>query len=73
MTGHPNALDQFYINSANERPHHFIQCCLFEAHVDEYKSEGIVSLFPPIPYFDNSECIRLLQNKHGGLMHIMGH
>jgi len=71
MTGRPNSLDQFCINFANERLHHFIQRRLFEAHVDEYKSEGIASLVPPIPYFDNSECIRLLQNKPGGLIHIM--
>lgn len=26
---------------------------------------------PPVPYFDNVECIRLLQNRPGGLVHIM--
>ena len=71
MTGRPNSADQFCINFANERLHHFIQRCLFEAHVEEYKSEGIASLVPRTPYFDNAECIRLLQNKPGGLIHIM--
>ena len=71
MMGHPNSLDQFCINFANEHLHHFIQRCLFEAHVDKYKSEGIALLVPPIPYFNNSECICLLQNKPGGLIHIM--
>ena len=71
MTGRPNSLDQFCINFVNERLHHFIQCHLFEAHMDEYKSEGIASLVPPIPYFNNSECIHLLQNKPARLIHIM--
>ena len=42
-------LDQFCINFTNKRQHHFIQRCLFEVHVNEYKSEGIASLVPPIP------------------------
>ena len=32
MMGCPNSLDQFCINFANERLHHFIQCRLFKAH-----------------------------------------
>ena len=52
MTGHPNSLNQFCINFANERLHHFIQHQLFESHVDEYKSEGIASLVPSISYFE---------------------
>ncbi|KAI6013429.1 P-loop containing nucleoside triphosphate hydrolase protein [Pisolithus microcarpus] len=39
MTGRSNLLDQFCINFANERLHHFIQQCLFESHIDEYQSE----------------------------------
>ncbi|KAG6333627.1 hypothetical protein ID866_5463 [Astraeus odoratus] len=71
MTGRPNSLDQFCINFANERLHNFIQKRLFEAHVDEYETEGISRFVPTVPYFDNSECVRLLQNKPGGLIHIM--
>ncbi|KAI6013665.1 P-loop containing nucleoside triphosphate hydrolase protein [Pisolithus microcarpus] len=41
MTGRSNSLDQFCINFANERLHHFVQQRLFESHVDEYQSEGI--------------------------------
>ena len=63
MMGCPNSLDQFCINFVNECLHHFIQRCLFEAHVDEYKSEGIALLVPPIPYFDNSECMYLSSPK----------
>ncbi|KIK18730.1 hypothetical protein PISMIDRAFT_14116 [Pisolithus microcarpus 441] len=42
MTGRSNLLDQFCINFANERLHHFIQQCLFESHIDEYQSEALL-------------------------------
>ncbi|KAI6029187.1 P-loop containing nucleoside triphosphate hydrolase protein [Pisolithus microcarpus] len=56
MTGRSNSLDQFCINFANEQLHHFVQQRLFELHVDEYQSE---------------ECVRLFQNRPGGLIHIV--
>lgn len=71
MTSRANSLDQFCINFANERLQNFMQKRVFEAHVDEYQTEGILHLVPSVPYFDNSECVRLLQNKPGGLIHIM--
>ncbi|KIK16514.1 hypothetical protein PISMIDRAFT_15777 [Pisolithus microcarpus 441] len=74
MTGRSNSLDQFCINFANEQLHHFVQQCLFESHIDEYQSEGISKHVPPpspISYFDNSECVRLFQNRPGGLIHIV--
>ncbi|KAG6369453.1 P-loop containing nucleoside triphosphate hydrolase protein [Boletus reticuloceps] len=71
MTSRPNSLDQFCINFANERLQNFIQKQIFESHVDEYKTEGISRFIPSVPYFDNAECVRLLQNKPGGLIHIM--
>ena len=71
LTSRPNSLDQFAINFANERLHNFVQKKLFESHVAEYNSEGISRFVPQIPYFDNSECMRLLQNQPGGLIHIM--
>jgi chitin synthase len=71
MTSRPNSLDPFCVNFANERLHSFVQRRLFEDHVDEYATEGIAQLVPRVPYFDNAECIRLLQNKPGGLVHIM--
>ncbi|KAG8923717.1 hypothetical protein FRC02_010963 [Tulasnella sp. 418] len=66
-----NSLDQFLVNFANERLQHHIQKRIFESYKDEYETEGIENLIPPIPYFDNSECIRLFVNKPGGLIHIM--
>ncbi|KAF8625844.1 hypothetical protein AX17_006740 [Amanita inopinata Kibby_2008] len=71
QTSRANTLDQFCINFANERLQHFIQRRLFESHVNEYNVEGIARFVPHVPYFDNSECVRLLQNKPGGLIHIM--
>ncbi|KAJ7050389.1 glycosyltransferase family 2 protein [Mycena amicta] len=73
MSSRPNSLDQFCINFANERMQNWTQHRLFEAHVAEYTAEGLIPRWMPasIPYFDNAECIRLLQNKPGGLIHIM--
>ncbi|KAK2462553.1 hypothetical protein APHAL10511_005523 [Amanita phalloides] len=71
LSSRPNTLDQFCINFANERLQHFVLRSLFESHVAEYNSEGISRFVPTVPYFDNSECVRLLQNKPGGLIHIM--
>jgi chitin synthase len=71
MSSRPNSLDQFCINFANERLQNWIQKSLFEKHVNEYTLEGISRFVPQVPYFDNSECIRLLQNTPGGLIHIM--
>ncbi|KAF8965794.1 glycosyltransferase family 2 protein [Flammula alnicola] len=71
MSSRPNSLDQFCINFANERLQNWIQKTLFEDHVNEYNLEGIARFVPQVPYFDNAECIRLLQNSPGGLIHIM--
>ncbi|KAF9001145.1 glycosyltransferase family 2 protein [Cyathus striatus] len=51
--------------------HHFIQKRMFESHVSEYTAEGIARFVPQVPYFDNAECVRLIQNTPGGLIHIM--
>ncbi|TCD65299.1 hypothetical protein EIP91_002824 [Steccherinum ochraceum] len=71
MTSRSNSLDQFCINFANERLQNFIQKQIFENHNQEYTNEGVSRFVPTVPYFDNSECIRLLQNRPGGLIHIM--
>ncbi|KAH7106969.1 glycosyltransferase family 2 protein [Auriculariales sp. MPI-PUGE-AT-0066] len=66
-----NSLDQFCVNFANEKMHNWIQKSIFEKHTDEYAKEGISRFAPQVPFFDNTECIRLLGNKPGGLIHIM--
>jgi chitin synthase len=55
----------------NERFQNFMQKWILESHVDEYQMEGISRFVPLVPYFDNVECVRLLQNKPGGLVHTM--
>jgi chitin synthase len=71
MSSRSNSLDQFCVNFANERLQSWTQKRLFESHVSEYNTEGISRFVPQVPYFDNAECVRLLQNKPGGLIHIM--
>lgn len=71
LSSRPNSLDQFCINFANERTQHWIQKRIFDQHASEYNAEGISRFIPTVSYFDNAECIRLLQNKPGGLIHIM--
>ncbi|TFK68108.1 glycosyltransferase family 2 protein [Pluteus cervinus] len=71
LSSRPNSLDQFCINFANERLQGWIQKRMFETHVAEYNAEGITRYVPAVPFFDNAECIRLLQNRPGGLIHIM--
>jgi chitin synthase len=62
MSSRPNSLNQFCITFTNERLQNWIQKSLFEKHVNEYTVEGISCFVPQVPYFDNAECIRLLQN-----------
>ncbi|KAJ7036193.1 glycosyltransferase family 2 protein [Mycena alexandri] len=74
LSSRPNSLDQFCINFANERLQAHLQHTLFAAHVAEYTTEGLIPRLLPAsgtPFFDNAECIRLLQNRPGGLVHIM--
>ncbi|KAJ7164534.1 glycosyltransferase family 2 protein [Mycena filopes] len=74
LSSRPNSLDQFCVNFANERLQAHLQHTLFNAHVAEYTTEGLIPAYLPAtgtPFFDNGECIRLLQNKPGGLVHIM--
>lgn len=71
LTSRPNSLDQFCVNFANERLQSFIQRSFFDANVNEYATEGISRFIPQVSYVDNKECIRVLQNRPGGLIHIM--
>ncbi|KAJ6451815.1 P-loop containing nucleoside triphosphate hydrolase protein [Mycena vitilis] len=63
LSSRPNSLDRFCINFANERLQAWTQHRLFQSHVAEYTTEGLIPQFVPAPgslaYFDNAECIRL--------------
>ncbi|KAF9019249.1 glycosyltransferase family 2 protein [Hymenopellis radicata] len=71
MSSRPNSLDQFCINFANERLQHWLQRSIFENNAEEYAANGVSQFVPKVPYFDNTECLRMLQNRPGGLIHIM--
>ncbi|KAN0059843.1 Chitin synthase, class 8 [Thecaphora frezii] len=66
-----NSLDQFCVNFACENLHRYMLRSVFERNKDEYADEGLTFLSPDIPYFDNAECLRLMTNQPGGLIHIM--
>jgi len=66
-----NSLDQFCVNYANERLQNWVQRHILERPTDELAMEGLARLSPAIPYFDNSECMRMLSIMPGGLIHIM--
>ena len=71
MTGRPNSLDQFCLSLLTNVFITLSNANYSSPHVDEYRSEGIASLVPSISYFDNSECIRPLQNKPEKTDHTM--
>lgn len=64
-----NSLDQFCVNFANEKMHNFVLHQIFEANTEEYRSEGIS--IPNIPFFDNTECLRMLVKPSTGIIAIM--
>lgn len=71
MTSCPNSLDQFYANFTNKWLQNFVQRCIFEFHINEYQIEGISHFVLSVLYFNNAECVQLLQKKPSGLIHIM--
>ncbi|KAF7342277.1 Glycosyltransferase family 2 protein [Mycena venus] len=75
LSSRPNSLDQFCVNFANERLVAHTLGRLFERDVAEYTTEGIIPRWIAAPgqggYYDNSECLRMMQMRPGGLVHIM--
>jgi chitin synthase len=66
-----HSFDDFAVNFANERLHRYMLASVFEKRAGECEHEGISHLYPQIPFFDNAECLRLITNQPGGLVHIM--
>lgn len=66
-----NSLDQFIVNCANEMLHQFILRTVFEHRKEEFAHEDIENAIEEVSYANNSECLRLITNQPGGLVHIM--
>jgi chitin synthase len=69
-TSRNNSLDQFCVNYANEKMQNWIQQRVFNGMTADFAQEGLTGLSPPVAFFDNSECLRLIDNQPGGLIHI---
>lgn len=67
------SIDAFCVNLASERLRAFALEQLFEADKADYVAENVASLLPSLDtrYNSNTECIRLLTNTPGGLVHIV--
>ncbi|KAI5481543.1 chitin synthase, glycosyltransferase family 2 protein [Pseudohyphozyma bogoriensis] len=70
---HESGIDAFCFNLASERLHAFYLEQLFETKKEEYRSEGVAASLPglDVGYHSNSECLRVLTNTPGGLVHII--
>lgn len=66
-----NSIDQFCVNFANERLQNWILQSSFERQTAEFAAEDLTTVVPTVPFFDNSECVRMLSSTPGGLVHIM--
>ncbi|KAL8293373.1 hypothetical protein RQP46_000074 [Phenoliferia psychrophenolica] len=69
-----SGLDAFCFNLASERVHAFYLDQLFEANKAEYAAEGVDrALLEGLAtsYHSNAECVRVLTNVPGGLVHII--
>ncbi|KAM6948221.1 LOW QUALITY PROTEIN: unconventional myosin-IXb [Aplochiton taeniatus] len=64
-----NSFEQFCINYANEKLHHYFNQQIFKLEQEEYKTEGIP--WHNIVYTDNMECILLISKKPTGLFHLL--
>ncbi|OCF76617.1 chitin synthase [Kwoniella mangroviensis CBS 8886] len=64
-----NSLDQFCFNFANEKVQNWVLHKIHESTLEEASKEKLT--VTRIPYFDNSECVKMLSDNKGGLVNIM--
>ncbi|XP_045562426.1 unconventional myosin-IXAb isoform X5 [Salmo salar] len=64
-----NSFEQFCINLANERLHHYFNQHLFKLEQEEYRAESIS--WHHIDYIDNTGCINLISKKPTALLHLL--
>ena len=67
--GEVNSVDQFCFNIATEKVYSWVLHRVHVAAVEEAQQDNLP--IPRFPYFDNTECVNLLGNSRGGLIHIM--
>jgi chitin synthase len=63
-----NSVDQFCFNFANEKEHNWILHRIHEVPLAEALADQLP--LERIPYFDNTECIKMLSDPKGGLITI---
>lgn len=56
----PNSLDQLCVNYANERLQAFIYDRIMLSRQQEMTDEGLGAVSPPVGFFDNRACLKLL-------------
>ncbi|KAK8846712.1 hypothetical protein IAR55_005799 [Kwoniella newhampshirensis] len=64
-----NSVDQFCFNFANEKLHNWVLHRIHEASLEEASNEKLTAM--RLPYFDNTECLKLLSEPKGGLIFVL--
>lgn len=64
-----NSVDQFCFNFANEKLHNWVMHRIHETPLDEAAKENLP--MSRLPYFDNTECLRMLSDPKGGIIRIV--
>ncbi len=67
--GDHNNFEQFCINYANERLQYYFNQHVFKYEQEEYQREGIS--WRNIDFNDNTECLRLIEDKPDGLLYLL--
>lgn len=67
--GATNSVDQFCFNYANEAVHHWVLKRIHETPMEEAKKENLS--LGKIPFFDNSECLKMLSEPRHGVVRIL--
>ena len=64
-----NSVDQFCFNFANEKLHNWILRRVHQTPFEEAQKENLN--IPKVPFFDNTECLRMLADPRGGIIRIV--
>ena len=68
-TSGSNSVDQFCFNFANEKAHNWMLHRVHEMALEEATKENLP--ITRLPYFDNSECLKMLSDPRNGVIRIM--